>query len=215
MAATDLSLVALVILQTHPLKENISSSQRNYAVQHQFSRTRRTLYRILHTNHQLKGPLVILFLSPPARTPSSSLPSPHSLPVPSLPTAATFLHGGRSLPISPSSPMRRSARLGSMAELEKADPSFSRFPPRSGSMAVELPAPAARPWPWGRRRPNPTASPYPAGRALWAAAAPPHGAPQVQGVGSATAAGRDEQGARGHRRIRTTTRPPFPCFLAQ
>jgi hypothetical protein len=67
-------LVALVILQSHPLKANIPSSQRDSPVQYQFLRTRHPLYLLLHTNQQLRAPRVILF---------SSLPS-HSLPLPNL-----------------------------------------------------------------------------------------------------------------------------------
>jgi hypothetical protein len=64
-----LRLVALVILQIHPLKGNILSSHQVFPVQHQFSRTRRTLYHILHTNSPPVGPTFIYFYPPPVSPP--------------------------------------------------------------------------------------------------------------------------------------------------
>jgi hypothetical protein len=54
-------LVALVILQTHPLKQNIPSSHQDFAVQRQFSRTHHPLYLILHTNKHPWDPLIKFF----------------------------------------------------------------------------------------------------------------------------------------------------------
>jgi hypothetical protein len=51
LSSDYLRLVALVILQIHPLKGNILPSQRYSPVQYQFSRTRHPLYHILHTNY--------------------------------------------------------------------------------------------------------------------------------------------------------------------
>jgi hypothetical protein len=46
----SLRLVALVVLQMHPLKENIPPGHRNFAVQYQFRRTRHPVNLLLHTN---------------------------------------------------------------------------------------------------------------------------------------------------------------------
>jgi hypothetical protein len=119
-----LRLVALVILQIHPLKGNILSSHQVFPVQHQFSGTRRTLYHILHTNSPPVGPTFIYFFTPhrsplhssttvdltPATTSLSPLAAPPS------PTPRRALHhphaGGPPLPAAraPPPPRRRSCR---------------------------------------------------------------------------------------------------------
>jgi hypothetical protein len=78
----------------HPLKGNIVSSHQIFPVQHQFSRTRRSLYHILHTNSPQVGPTFIYFLTP-HRPPlhssttldltlaTASLPPPAAPPSPS------------------------------------------------------------------------------------------------------------------------------------
>jgi hypothetical protein len=72
---SSLRLVALVILQMHPLKGNILPSQRDSPVQYQFSRTRRPLCHILHINNQHVGPTCHP-LSP--SSPSSDIFAPSS-----------------------------------------------------------------------------------------------------------------------------------------
>jgi hypothetical protein len=51
-----LRLVALFVLQIHSLKGLFLPDHRDFTVQCQFSRTRCTLYIILHTNHPSVGP---------------------------------------------------------------------------------------------------------------------------------------------------------------
>jgi hypothetical protein len=69
----------------HTLKGNILPGHQDFAVQHEFSRTRRPLYLILQSNYQSRPPHVILLFSPPP----SHLPRHH--PPPHLPpSSATF-----------------------------------------------------------------------------------------------------------------------------
>jgi hypothetical protein len=67
-------LCALVKLQIQPLKRIFMSNHRYFLVQYQFSRTRQTLYSILHIDYLMWDPHVIFsllcFLS-------LSLPGPH------------------------------------------------------------------------------------------------------------------------------------------
>jgi hypothetical protein len=110
-----LRLVALVILQSHPLKANIPSSQRDSPVQYQFPRTRHPLNLLLHTNQHPQAPHVILVFS----LPPSPLPSPFYLLCSSAPvsesaaaTGASYCVGQPRAPPSPAASLPPRPRSG-------------------------------------------------------------------------------------------------------
>jgi hypothetical protein len=135
----------------HPLKENILPSQRDAPVQHQFSRTHHPLYLLLHTNHHLRAPHVILLFSlpPPSfsiQSPSgSTYPSPMHPPPPRLllppPASLPSPTGGPPPPLLPPHTGGSMARrpLPALYARDRALPLPSSLPPWRRSMAAPPP----------------------------------------------------------------------------
>jgi hypothetical protein len=71
-----LRLSALVILQIHPLNRIFLLHHSDFTIPYQIFRTRHPLNLVLHTNYPMRGPLVILFLSPSLPTPPTLSLSP-------------------------------------------------------------------------------------------------------------------------------------------
>jgi hypothetical protein len=141
VARFALRLVALVVLQIHPLKGIFLPDHRDFTVQCQFSHTRCTLYIILHTNHPSVGPTHKIFLIPP--TASSLLISLLSSTSPA-PTCASHL--GHSAPIA-GAPAPPCAGLD-----ERDEEALSGEPPTSAPLCETLLFPRVeiqirRPWP--------------------------------------------------------------------
>jgi hypothetical protein len=112
----------------HTLKGNILPGHQNFAVQHEFSRTRGPLYLILQSNYHPRAPHVILIFSP-------SFPP---TPAPSSSTSSSLLYA----PPLPSLDRRAAPSLRRCASLRRAPACHVLAPPAQ----TRAKAARARPW---------------------------------------------------------------------
>jgi hypothetical protein len=112
----------------HPLKDNIPSGHRKFAVQYQFRRTRHHLNLLLHINQHLRAPRVILIFSLPLPFSLHSICTYPRASSPAPPLA------GSELPLPASLPSRTGGEPCSSLPTPAAEPCFLPPPPQSSGL---------------------------------------------------------------------------------